>query len=90
VDFLPEKNMYPNAYMDFLSGTKFTFSIFQEKKSPFIHPAITQIWAGPRTKSEKEVAASPKLFERSKIGCFFFFAAQKAVIIFASSIGWWI
>ena len=47
--------------MDFLRETKFTFSAFWKKKSQFIHPAVTQIWAGPRTKSEKEDAASPIL-----------------------------
>ena len=28
LNFLPEKNMYPNAYMDFLSEPEFTFSAF--------------------------------------------------------------
>jgi hypothetical protein len=65
VDFLPEKNMYPNAYMDFLSEPEFTFSAFWKKKALFIHPAITQFWAGPRSKIKKEDAVAQNFDQES-------------------------
>ena len=65
VDFLPEKNMYPNAYMDFLREPEFTFSAFWKKKALFIHPAITQIWAGPRSKIKKEDAVAQTFDQES-------------------------
>ena len=77
VDFLPEKNMYPNAYMDFFSESKSTFSAFWKKKSLFIHPAITQIWAGPCRKSKKEDGASPILPRKINLVASFFATATK-------------
>jgi hypothetical protein len=65
VDFLPEKNMYPNAYMDFFRELEFTFSAFWKKKALFIHPAITQIWAGPRSKIKKEDAVAQTFDQES-------------------------
>jgi hypothetical protein len=63
--FYPEKNMYLNAYMDFLSEPEFTFSAFWKKKALFIHPTITQIWAGPRSKIKKEDAVAQNFDQES-------------------------
>jgi hypothetical protein len=72
VDFLPEKNMYPNAYMDFFRETKFTFSAFWKKKSQLSTPPVTQIWSGPRRKSKKEDGAPPILARKVKLVPSFF------------------
>ena len=84
VDYLSEKNMYPNAYMDFLRETKFTFSAFFRFLST---PPVTQIWTGPRTKSKKEDAASPILARKVKIVCFFFSAVQNTDTTTAKQMG---